>query len=94
VRWWREVEVVGEAADGAAAGRRRVRSPDLVLLDIQLPDIDGFAVCDQLVADEAAPAAADPEPTPSYRKRSAGAARGFIPGRPVGTRLATFTEPT
>ncbi len=38
-------EVVGEAADGAS-GMRGVRElvPALVLLDIQLPDIDGFEV--------------------------------------------------
>src|SRR5438034_984067 len=44
--------VVGEASDGASAvaACRRWR-PQLVLLDILLPDIDGFAVADTL-ADE------------------------------------------
>ena len=37
--------VVAEAADGAEAIRACVElRPDLVLLDVQLPDIDGFAV--------------------------------------------------
>ena len=37
--------IVGEAADGAEAIRACGElSPDLVLLDVQLPDIDGFAV--------------------------------------------------
>ena len=38
--------VVGEAVDGAAglAALRRLR-PDIVLLDVQLPDMTGFDVC-------------------------------------------------
>ena len=47
--------VVGEAADGASAldliGRL---APDAVLLDIQLPDIDGFEVARRL-ANEGSP---------------------------------------
>jgi DNA-binding NarL/FixJ family response regulator len=41
--------VIGEAEDGAAAltAIEELR-PDLVLLDIQLPDMDGFAVLEQL----------------------------------------------
>ncbi len=43
--------VIGEADDGATglAAARALR-PDLVLLDIGLPDIEGFAVAHELTA--------------------------------------------
>ncbi|MEO6572156.1 MAG: response regulator [Ilumatobacteraceae bacterium] len=41
--------VVGEASDGASTIEAVHRlDPDLVLLDIQLPDCDGFTIADQL----------------------------------------------
>jgi len=44
--------VVGEAADGRAAleASSQLR-PDVILLDIQLPDIDGFEVARQVLAE-------------------------------------------
>lgn len=42
-------DVVGEAADGASAILAAERlDPEVVLLDIALPDLDGFKVCDRV----------------------------------------------
>jgi DNA-binding NarL/FixJ family response regulator len=90
-------DVVGEAADGASALAAAARlRPNVVLLDIQLPDIDGFAVGERLAA------AADP-PTivlissrdaAAYRRRLADSpARGFIPKNDLtGPALAALVS--
>jgi DNA-binding NarL/FixJ family response regulator len=45
-------EVVGEAGSGAEATRMaRDLGPDVVLLDVQLPDTDGFAVATAVTGD-------------------------------------------
>ncbi|MCL4231563.1 MAG: response regulator transcription factor [Dehalococcoidia bacterium] len=50
-----DVEVVGEAADGveAVAAVRRLR-PDIVLMDVRMPNLDGIAAARQILAGDAA----------------------------------------
>jgi two-component system LytT family response regulator len=44
-----DVEVVGEACDGTAAVAAVARlQPDLVFLDVQMPELDGFAALERL----------------------------------------------
>lgn len=44
-----EVELVGECADGAeAVASIRALTPDLVFLDVQMPELSGFQVLEQL----------------------------------------------
>jgi DNA-binding NarL/FixJ family response regulator len=88
--------VVGEAADGetAVAEARRLR-PDVVLLDVQLPDGDGFDIAARITGDGAPPAVVltssrDWSDSPELISRSG--ARGFVPkdqlsGQAVGELL-------
>jgi DNA-binding NarL/FixJ family response regulator len=72
-------DVVGEAADGEAAleAARRLR-PQIVLLDIQLPGLDGFAVAERLAGD-AAVVLISSRGVEAFRRRLARSpARGFI----------------
>jgi two-component system LytT family response regulator len=46
---WNNVDVVGEAGDGLEAiSKVQELSPDIMLLDIQMPELDGFSVLDSL----------------------------------------------
>ena len=50
-----EIEIIGECADGRAAKSAiRRDSPDLVFLDVQMPELDGFGVLDA-IADQPMP---------------------------------------
>ena len=76
-------EVVGEAATGED-GLRAARdlAPDLVLLDIQLPGIDGFEVASQLTSQDKPPAVvltSSRDGTDFDQRVRRSGARGFIP---------------
>jgi|SRR5215217_2990540 len=88
-------EVVGEAADGggAIAQAERLR-PQVVLLDIQLPDLDGFAVAERLsaVSDPPSVVLVSSREAAAYGSRLEEAmARGFITKRELsGDALAAL----
>jgi len=50
-----DIQVVGEAADGreAVAEARRLR-PDIVLMDVRMPDVDGIEATRRLLGDDGA----------------------------------------
>jgi DNA-binding NarL/FixJ family response regulator len=89
--------VVGESCDGATGLRdARALAPDMVLLDVQLPDIDGFEVAAQLTGDGAGPVVV----LTSSRDESdfgplvaASGARGFVPKAELsGSALLALLE--
>ncbi|WP_260327237.1 response regulator transcription factor [Streptomyces sp. TLI_185] len=86
-------DVVGEAADGASALYAAERlDPQIVLLDIVLPDLDGFEVCARLTGrgrQRPAVVLTSSRDATAYTDRlSRSAARGFIPkDRLSGTAL-------
>ena len=76
-------KVVGEAADARSALEAVARlRPRVVVLDVQLPDLDGFEVARRLAAagDPPAIVLVSTRDSSSYRRRLADSpARGFIP---------------
>ena len=75
--------VVGEAPDGASAlAAARELRPEVVLLDVQLPDANGFDLARRITGDNGAPAVVltssrDAEDYAGLLARSG--ARGFVP---------------
>ena len=75
--------VVGEAADGASAVAEAERlHPDVVLLDVQLPDADGFDVAARITGDGGASAVvltSSRDWSDSAELIAGSGARGFVP---------------
>jgi DNA-binding NarL/FixJ family response regulator len=76
-------DVLGEAADGASALAAAAKlQPEIVLLDVQLPDLDGFAVAERLARDGVPSAIVliSSRDVSSFRRRlAANPAWSFIP---------------
>jgi DNA-binding NarL/FixJ family response regulator len=90
-------DVVGEAPDGAAAlAAARALAPEIVLLDVALPDMDGFAVCEALLDDrpDSAVVLTSSRNVSAYRRRlDHSRARGFIPKHELtGPALASLAR--
>jgi len=90
-------DVIGEAADGAEAiAKTRQLRPTLVLLDVLLPDLDGFAVAELLAqeVDQTVVVLTSSREASDYASRLAvTCARGFVAKRELtGSALHALIE--
>jgi DNA-binding NarL/FixJ family response regulator len=90
--------IAGTAADGAQAlDAARSLRPDAVLLDVNLPDMDGVTVAGELTNDDAAPAVvlvSTVERAALGERVEASGARGFLPKSELGSpRLLELLGP-
>ena len=91
--------VIGEAETGSAAVRAVDRlDPDIVLLDVVLPDLDGFEVCARItrpgLARPAVVLTSSRDAEDFHGRIDGSAARGFLPKADLtGAALAAIACP-
>jgi DNA-binding NarL/FixJ family response regulator len=91
-------QVVGEVGDGgSAAAAVAEKRPDVVLLDVQLPDVNGFDVAETLSTRDDGPIivmTSSRDATDFGSRLARSRARGFIPkSRLTGAALAELVAP-
>jgi DNA-binding NarL/FixJ family response regulator len=89
-------DVVGEAADGASAIAVVTElRPDVVLLDIQLPDVDGFEVARRLPTDGPVVVLTSSRAASAFRRRlAANPSWSFIPKNDLSEETLTAAVAT
>lgn len=91
-----DLEVVAEAATGAEAlAAARTQRPDVLVLDLQMPDLDGIEVAEQVLAEQpdAACMVVTSHGRPGYLKRAlSSGVRGFLPKTVSAATLASVVR--